>query len=123
VELDVDVLVDDVVLRLVDVELDVDVLVDDVVLRLVDVELDVDVLVDDDVVWLVDVDVLLVVVVVGATGAVTVRLYLPFAPFRPSTTMKYVVPAVTVGVTDEAMPQASLLQATWVPVVQVVERT
>src|SRR6266404_2313001 len=42
-----------------------------------------------------------VVVVVGA-GGVTVRLNVPCAPPYPSTTMKYVCPAVTVGVRREA---------------------
>src|SRR6184192_4915840 len=43
-----------------------------------------------------------VVVVVDATGGVTVRLKVPCAPLKPSTTMKYVCPAVTVGVRREA---------------------
>src|SRR5213080_3587349 len=45
-----------------------------------------------------------VVVVVGAgsPGGVTVRLKVPCAPAYPSTTMKYVCPAVTVGVMREA---------------------
>jgi len=43
-----------------------------------------------------------VVVVVGGTGVVTVRLKFPAAPPKPSTTMKYVCPAVTVGVMREA---------------------
>src|SRR5438132_7119710 len=45
-----------------------------------------------------------VVVVVGAgsSGGVTVRLKVPCAPPYPSTTMKYVCPAVTVGVMREA---------------------
>src|SRR5213594_3111951 len=45
-----------------------------------------------------------VVVVVGAAspGGVTVRLKAPCAPAYPSTTMKYVCPAVTVGVMREA---------------------
>src|SRR5437660_1548424 len=45
-----------------------------------------------------------VVVVVGAAspGGVTVRLKVPCAPAYPSTTMKYVCPAVTVGVMREA---------------------
>ena len=42
------------------------------------------------------------VVVVEAPGAVTVRLKVPCAPPYPSTTMKYVCPAVTVGVMREA---------------------
>src|SRR2546427_7549882 len=56
-----------------------------------------------------------VVVVVGA-GGVTVRLNVPCAPPYPSTTMKYVCPAVTVGVRREAryrpvaLVQASSLQ-------------
>ena len=44
-----------------------------------------------------------VVVVVGGTGGVTVRLKFPAAPPKPSTTMKYVCPAVTVGVIREAV--------------------
>src|SRR5437764_1394583 len=43
-----------------------------------------------------------VVVVVEAPGGVTVRLNVPCAPPYPSTTMKYVCPAVTVGVMREA---------------------
>src|SRR5207302_1306359 len=43
-----------------------------------------------------------VVVVVGGTGGVAVRLKSPAAPAKPSTTMKYVCPAVTVGVIREA---------------------
>src|SRR5204862_6700164 len=43
-----------------------------------------------------------VVVGVGAPGGVTVRLKVPCAPAYPSTTMKYVCPAVTVGVMREA---------------------
>ena len=42
------------------------------------------------------------VVVVEAPGGVTVRLKVPCAPPYPSTTMKYVCPAVTVGVMREA---------------------
>jgi len=42
------------------------------------------------------------VVVVEAPGAVTVRLKVPCAPPYPSTTMKYVCPAVTVGMIREA---------------------
>src|SRR5438094_569710 len=42
------------------------------------------------------------VVVVEAPGGVTVRLKVPCAPPYPSTTMKYVCPAVTVGVRREA---------------------
>src|SRR2546427_12998088 len=37
------------------------------------------------------------VVVVGGAGGVIVRLKVPCAPPYPSTTMKYVCPAVTVG--------------------------
>ena len=44
----------------------------------------------------------LVVVVVETPGGVTVRLKVPCAPPYPSTTMKYVCPAVTVGVMREA---------------------
>src|SRR5438046_2411483 len=43
-----------------------------------------------------------VVVVVEAPGGVTVRVKVPVAPPYPSTTMKYVCPAVTVGVMREA---------------------
>src|SRR5438132_789509 len=43
-----------------------------------------------------------VVVVVAGSGGVTVRLKVPVAPAYPSTTMKYVCPAVTVGVMREA---------------------
>src|SRR5205814_1493128 len=43
-----------------------------------------------------------VVVVVEAPGGVTVRLKVPCAPPYPSTTMKYVCPAVTVGMIREA---------------------
>src|SRR5947207_2642625 len=43
-----------------------------------------------------------VVVVVEDEGGVTVRLKVPVAPPYPSTTMKYVCPAVTVGVMREA---------------------
>src|SRR5947208_6943048 len=43
-----------------------------------------------------------VVVVVEAPGGATVRLKVPCAPPYPSTTMKYVCPAVTVGVRREA---------------------
>src|SRR5213078_4211857 len=43
-----------------------------------------------------------VVVVVVGTGGVTVRLNVPCAPPYPSATMKYVCPAVTVGVRREA---------------------
>src|SRR5437762_1930277 len=64
------------------------------------------VVVDDDVVVggrvvvvVVDDDV---VVVVEAPGGVTVRVKVPVAPPYPSTTMKYVCPAVTVGVMREA---------------------
>jgi len=42
------------------------------------------------------------VVVVEAPGGVTVRLKVPCAPPYPSTTMKYVCPAVTVGMIREA---------------------
>ena len=42
------------------------------------------------------------VVVVEAPGGVTVRLNVPCAPPYPSTTMKYVCPAVTVGVMRDA---------------------
>src|SRR5437899_783171 len=58
----------------------------------------------------------MVVVVVERTGGVTVRLNVPCAPPYPSTTMKYVCPAVTVGVRREAryrpvaLVQASSLQ-------------
>src|SRR5207245_10340694 len=41
-------------------------------------------------------------VVVVAAGGVTVRLKVPCAPAYPSTTMKYVCPALTVGVIREA---------------------
>src|SRR5438067_1919353 len=52
-----------------------------------------------------------VVVVVGA-GGVTVRLNVPCAPPYPSTTMKYVCPAVTVGVRREARNRpVALVQA------------
>src|SRR5439155_717149 len=44
----------------------------------------------------------LVVVVVEAPGGVTVRVKVPVAWPYPSTTMKYVCPAVTVGVMREA---------------------
>src|SRR5207253_9865153 len=63
-------------------------------------------------------------VVVEAPGGVTVRVKVPCAPPYPSTTMKYVCPAVTVGVMREArfMPlalaQASSLHATAVPLAQ-----
>src|SRR5438105_15539848 len=43
-----------------------------------------------------------VVVGTGSAGGVTVRLKVPCAPPYPSTTMKYVCPAVTVGVRREA---------------------
>src|SRR5439155_22228191 len=43
-----------------------------------------------------------VVVVAGAPGGMTVRLNVPCDPPYPSTTMKYVCPAVTVGVMREA---------------------
>src|SRR5947207_1407530 len=43
-----------------------------------------------------------VVVVVEAPGGVTVRVKVPVARPYPSTTMKYVCPAVTVGVMREA---------------------
>src|SRR5439155_25716380 len=43
-----------------------------------------------------------VVVVAEAPGGVTVRVKAPVAPPYPSTTMKYVCPAVTVGVMREA---------------------
>src|SRR5207253_5379230 len=43
-----------------------------------------------------------VVVGVEAPGGVTVRVKVPVAPPYPSTTMKYVCPAVTVGVMREA---------------------
>src|SRR5437899_7477269 len=42
------------------------------------------------------------VVGAGSPGGVTVRLKVPCAPAYPSTTMKYVCPAVTVGVMREA---------------------
>jgi len=45
---------------------------------------------------------LVVVVVVAAPGGVTVRLKVPCDPPYPSTMMKYVCPAVTVGVMREA---------------------
>jgi len=45
---------------------------------------------------------LVVVVVAEAPGGVTVRAKVPCAPAYPSTTMKYVCPAVTVGVMREA---------------------
>ena len=69
----------------------------------------------------------LVVVVVVAPGGVTVRLKVPAAPAKPSTTMKYVRPAVTVGVMREArdrpveLVQASSLHpdATSVPLAHV----
>jgi len=55
-----------------------------------------------DVVVDVELDVLeLVVVVGGAGGGVTVRPKVPCAPSNPSTTMKYVCPAVTVDVMRE----------------------
>ena len=63
-------------------------------------------------------------VVVETPGGVTVRVKVPCAPPYPSTTMKYVCPAVTVGVMREArfMPlalaQASSLHATAVPLAQ-----
>ena len=38
----------------------------------------------------------------GGQGGVTARLKVPCAPPYPSTTMKYVCPAVTVGVRREA---------------------
>ena len=63
-------------------------------------------------------------VVVEAPGGVTVRVKVPCAPPYPSTTMKYVCPAVTVSVMREArfMPlalaQASSLHATAVPLAQ-----
>src|SRR5438874_1802437 len=63
------------------------------------------VVVDDDVVVGGRVVVVLggsVVVVVEAPGGVTVRVKVPVAPPYPSTTMKYVCPAVTVGVMREA---------------------
>src|SRR5207247_7807800 len=63
------------------------------------------VVVDDDVVVGGRVVVVLggsVVVVVEAPGGVTVRVKVPVAPPYPSTTMKYVCPAVTVGVLREA---------------------
>ena len=43
------------------------------------------------------------VVVVVATGGVTVRVKFPCVPLKPSTTMKYVCPAVTVGPIREAV--------------------
>src|SRR5438046_7070758 len=53
-----------------------------------------------------------VVVGTGSSGGVTVRLKVPCAPTYPSTTMKYVCPAVTVGVIREARHTPSaLLQA------------
>jgi len=64
------------------------------------------------------------VVVVEPPGGVTVRLKVPCAPPNPSTTMKYVCPAVTVGVMREArfkpvaLGHASSLHpdTTWDPV-------
>src|SRR5436190_6037412 len=41
-------------------------------------------------------------VAAGSPGGITVRLKVPCAPPYPSTTMKYVCPAVTVGVIREA---------------------
>src|SRR5437762_3683 len=79
------------------------VVVDDVVVvggRVVVVVVDDDVVVGGRVVVVVvDGDV---VVVVEAPGGVTVRVKVPVAPPYPSTTMKYVCPAVTVGVMREA---------------------
>src|SRR5437762_65249 len=87
------------------------VVVDDVVVvggRVVVVVVDDDVVVGGRVVVVVvDGDVVVggrvvVVVVVEAPGGVTVRVKVPVAPPYPSTTMKYVCPAVTVGVMREA---------------------
>src|SRR6266566_3699269 len=47
-----------------------------------------------------------VVVGTGSAGGVTVRLKVPCAPPYPSTTMKYVCPAVTVGVEARGAGQA-----------------
>src|SRR5437867_11334992 len=47
-------------------------------------------------------------------GDVTVRLKVPCVPPYPSTTMKYVCPAVTVGVMRDARNRpVELAQATW----------
>src|SRR5213594_3868559 len=54
------------------------------------------------VVVVVELPLSVVVLVVEAPGGVTVRLKVPGAPPYPSTTMKYVCPAVTVGVRREA---------------------
>src|SRR5204862_259293 len=67
------------------------------------------------------------VVVVESPGGTTVRVKFPGAPAKPSTTMKYVRPAVTVGVMREArdrpveLVQASSLHpdATSVPLAHV----
>jgi hypothetical protein len=110
------------------VVLDVVVVVEVVELVLV-VLVGVEVLVVEDVVELVDVVELLVEVVVvveAAPGGVTVRAKLPWYVAKPSTTMKYVCPAVTVGVIfdprcgfvpsrEVAHPVVSSLQATSIP--------
>src|SRR5712691_2758283 len=55
------------------------------------------------VVVVVELTLSVVLLVVEAPGGVTVRLKVPCAPPYPSTTMKYVCPAVTVGVMREAL--------------------
>jgi hypothetical protein len=115
--------VDDVVLDVV-----VTVVLDVVVTVVLDV-VGTDVLdvVGTDVLDVVGTDVL-VVVGPGGAGATIVSWKLPLRPFQPSTTMKYVCPAVTVGVIREACwpafgvpspvahPAVSSLQAICVPV-------
>src|SRR6266496_2661146 len=69
------------------------------------------------------------VVVVAPAGGVTVRLKVPCDPPYPSTMMKYVCPAVTVGVTREArtrpveLAQASSLHPTSAPLAHTPLRT
>ena len=90
---------DDVVLEVVEVE---DVVEDDVVaVEIVD-EVVVAVVVLEVVEDVVAAIVLLVVVVPAGAGGMTVRLKFPEAtPLKPSTTMKYFCPAVTLRATRE----------------------